>query len=405
MTRPLVNNKMPQTPTPLNYLIEGYKKILEVGADAQYFIRDELPDNASPMNKWGQEVLRRTCRRFARANVPGIGVVNSPIWGAVCDPYLDSISEGPTSGGSYSPPFTGGQCSNVQYEILWYFDSAVSEVWGGYGVGCIDETLVSSGGSTLVARGVWGPISYGGTTIVNGDIRGIITYSSPQGVSQTVEFTTPLQGGSALCPVGFKSVSGDRIEVQVFGSGIDDCGDPPNQYNPPQYPPDLPTIGTPTNPAPGLGDDWDVTINPDGTFNVCYSNQECTPNINPDGSTPDPSEDPGEEDGDPNENNPNDPTDDITGCASEGQILTGIKIEITQIPVGENPGSGGFYRNVCWVWMGPSQDQLDLVTDGKFLESGQFVIPDSNNCRCYRVRPSPLWGLSVQAYSRPEKED
>lgn len=396
---------MPQTPTPLNYLIEGYKKILEVGADAQYFIKDELPDNASPMNKWGQEVLRRTCRRFARSNVPGIGVVNSPIWGAVCDPYLDSISEGPTSGGSYAPPFTGGQCSAL---YLVNFISERIRVSNGV----IEDTLSSN---CLVN----GPIL--GTIDCQGASCGIPGLPTPAYASWIISGSLSSSGESAA---GQKVTIGDRryinqgytgsdtqfkskltITSVVIQSGTDNCGNLPNQYNPPQYPTNLPTIGTPTNPAPGLGDDWDVTINPDGTFNVCYSNQECTPNINPDGSTPDPSEDPGEEDGDPNENNPNDPTDDITGCASEGQILTGIKIEITQIPVGENPGSGGFYRNVCWVWMGPSQDQLDLVTDGKFLESGQFVIPDSNNCRCYRVRPSPLWGLSVQAYSRPEKED
>lgn len=398
MTRPLVNNKMPQTPTPLNYLIEGYKKILEVGADAQYFIKDELPVNASPMNKWGQEVLRRTCRRFARSNVPGIGVVNSPIWGAVCDPYLDSISEGPTSGGSYAPPFTGGQCQAIRYSVTASGTYTQSNQCTNPENPSQQQPWQFSRSCTAIG-GIYGPITglseYSqGNGLVGLRINWIDPDGSPANTS-LFNNSCSLKGGYSI-----NSLTVTRCDGQP-----DNCGNPPNQYNPPQYPTNLPTIGTPTNPAPGLGDDWDVTINPDGTFNVCYSNQGCTPNINPDGSTPDPSEDPGEEDGDPNENNPNDPTDDITGCASEGQILTGIKIEITQIPVGENPGSGGFYRNVCWVWMGPSQDQLDLVTDGKFLESGQFVIPDSNNCRCYRVRPSPLWGLSVQAYSRPEKED
>jgi hypothetical protein len=147
-----------------------------------------------------------------------------------------------------------------------------------------------------------------------------------------------------------------------------------------------------------------VEVDDDGNIRIC-ENGDCSSPTSPGGGG-DPSEDPGEEDGDPQENDPNNPQDgDITGCAEDGKILTGIKIEINRIPVGENPGSGGLYRNVCWIWMGPSQDQLDLVIDGRFLESGQFIIPDSNNCRCYRVRPSPLWGLSVQAYSRPEKED
>jgi hypothetical protein len=185
----------------------------------------------------------------------------------------------------------------------------------------------------------------------------------------------------------------------------DTCGDLPNEYRPPGYPP-LPPIGPPDtdNPPPGGDGEDDVEVDDDGNIRIC-ENGDCSDPTSPGGGG-DPSEDPGEEDGDPQENDPNNPQDgDITGCAEDGKILTGIKIEITQTPPSEVPGAGGLYRKVCWVWMGPSQDQLDLLVDGRYLEDGQFVIPDSNNCRCYKVRPSPLWGLRVQAFSRPEKED
>jgi hypothetical protein len=147
-----------------------------------------------------------------------------------------------------------------------------------------------------------------------------------------------------------------------------------------------------------------VTINPDGTFNVCVGS-ECTPDINPDGAGGDPSEDPGEPDGDPKENDPSDPSDDtIEGCAEEGNILTGIKINFTQIPQNVS-GPLDYYYRVCYVGFGPDLDLIDLVIDGKLVRDGQFVIPDSEFCKCFRVVVSPGWGLSVQAYSRPEKEE
>jgi hypothetical protein len=364
-----------------------YKRYSETVVGVSDFLKDDLPANAPSMGKFAQEVGRRACRQYAR-NRANYGVIAyDPVWSDSCNPYLDSIDEGATANGNYGPPFPGGQCSNLFYTVT------------------VQGPNRCPGGNSF-------------SVVVPGPVSGLIQVGNPGylggcagGPGQSVR--NNVVAGGQTWPVNPSNLHPDdapkwRItSVTVFGSGTDNCGNLPSQYNPPTYPPNLPPIPPPSNPGPGFGNDWDVEINPDGTFNICIDG-ECSDPLPPGpGDRPpgDPSEEPGEEDGDPNENNPNDPTGDITGCASEGQILTGIKIEITQVPVNENPGSGGFYRNVCWVWMGPSQDQLDLVTDGRFLESGQFVIPDSNNCRCYRVRPSPLWGLSVQAYSRPEKED
>ena len=360
--------------------------------DPQAFLKDDLPQNADPIAKWIQSRNRRACRLHARKEAAGeyssLGALRRPRYERVCGPYLDSIGEGQTSEGSYGPPFTGGQCYNAFYSVT------VS------GPNRCDISGVYQ--NTIVARG---PISglqitvntgyLGGCAGAPGDARSVSVIGK-DGQSYSIG----LANIHKLDAPNYKILS-----VSPFNNAPNNCGNPPNEYNPPQYPPNLPPIGPPDTSTPPPGGDGgdDVTVDDDGNIRIC-ENGDCS-NPFPPGGGGDPSEDPGEEDGDPNENNPSDPTDDITGCASEGQILTGIKIEITQVPVNENPGSGGFYRNVCWVWMGPSQDQLDLVTDGRFLESGQFVIPDSNNCRCYRVRPSPLWGLSVQAYSRPEKED
>ncbi len=378
--------------------------------DPQSFLKDDLPQDASPLAKWVQSRNRRACRQHARNEAAGaysnLGALRRPRYERVCRPYLDSINEGPTTEGNYSPPFSGGQCSNLLYNVGWFWDSAVYQEWVPIPGICEDRTLTSSGVGTAIAEAVYGPIEYGGTVIVNGDVKAVVSFSFPQGVRQTVQADTPLFSTVALCPGGFQSVSGDRIQVTVVGGGSDNCGDPDNEYKPPRYPPNMPLIGPPdiTNPPPGGDGEDDVEVDPDGNIRIC-ENGDCS-DPTPPGGGGDPSEDPGEEDGDPQENDPNNPQDgDITGCAEEGKILTGIKIEITQAPPAEVPGAGGLYRKVCWVWMGPSQDQLDLVADGRYLEDGQFVIPDSNNCRCYKVRPSPLWGLRVQAFSRPEKED
>lgn len=381
------------SPSALQKVSQIYEEILGYGSQVQDFIKDELPSNAGAGSKWGQDVLRRGCRKFARATVSGVGEVWSPIWGNVCDPYLDSINEGPESQGDYGPEWdgAGGQCDGKLYGSSITFRTGFIDVDGNTVWGPVQTSNADCG---VPGVNLTGPVSFSVTTSGSQRFYQFLGKNNTFGASVSVSTSAPFQ----LFGTSLTLCSGQGTEAG--------CPLPDNQYKPPRYPTDLPVLPPVAEPAPGLGDGWDVTINPDGSFKVCWGEDECTPDMNPDGSGGDPSEDPGEEDGDPQENDPNNPQDgDITGCASEGQILTGIKIEITQTPPAEVPGAGGLYRKVCWVWMGPSQDQLDLVTDGRYLESGQFVIPDSNNCRCYKVRPSPLWGLRVQAFSRPEKED
>jgi len=371
--------------------------------DPQSFLKDDLPQDASPLAKWIQSRNRRACRRHARNEAAGaysnLGALRRPRYERVCRPYLDSINEGPETDGSYSPPFSGGQCSGKIYSTsisaTICYRPAPTLQNPNPEIICIQSTDTRACGTN---RAITGPIQLVQNEFSNGATR---TYFKGQGPNIGAEVSITA-GPDQEARITVNSA----LVTLCPGQGADDCGDPDNEYEPPRYPPNLPPIGPPDtdNPPPGGDGEDDVEVDEDGNIRIC-ENGDCSSPTSPGGGG-DPSEDPGEEDGDPQENDPNNPQDgDITGCASDGQILTGIKIEINRIPVGENPGSGGFYRNVCWIWMGPSQDQLDLVADGRYLEDGQFVIPDSNNCRCYRVRPSPLWGLSVQAYSRPEKED
>jgi hypothetical protein len=362
---------------------------------APTFLRDDLPSDATPFSKATQELGRRACRQVART--PSIAYGNQMFWSGMCDPYLDTVNEGPTSDGELGPPFTGGQCQGIKYSVSASGTYTQSNQ-------CTNPNSPSqqlpwsfSRNCNAVAP-IFGPIT--GTTEFNagnGLVGVRINWINPDGSpANTALFSNncSLKGGYSI----------NNLTVTRCDGQPDNCGNLPNEYEPPRYPTGLPPLSPPTNDLPGLGDGWDVTINPDGTFNVCVGS-ECTPDINPDGAGGDPSEDPGEPDGDPKENDPSDPSDDtIEGCAEEGNILTGIKINFTQIPQNVS-GPLDYYYRVCYVGFGPDLDLIDLVIDGKLVRDGQFVIPDSEFCKCFRVVVSPGWGLSVQAYSRPEKEE
>jgi len=354
---------------------------------APTFLRDDLPSDATPFSKATQELGRRACRQVART--PSISYGNQMFWSGMCDPYLDTVNEGPTSDGNLAPPFTGGKCATP------YIMSTNSCSWGptGNSQGCVLASFPPRPGPIqrveslpTTNTGPGGFTTSGRKRIVWAD--GTVTEAGGKVVSNDTGITRSIV-----------TVSVARADGQP-----DSCGNLPNEYQPPRYPTGLPPLPPPTIDLPGLGDGWDVTINPDGTFNVCFGD-ECTPDINPDGTGGDPSEDPGEPDGDPKENDPGDPSDDtIEGCAEEGNVLTGIKINFTQIPQNVS-GPLDYYYRVCYVGFGPDLDLIDLVIDGKLIKDGQFVIPDSEFCKCFRVVVSPGWGLSVQAYSRPEKEE
>lgn len=371
------------------------------------FLKDDLPPEASGAQKFTQEFGRRTCRRYARARGTLAGVSYSPIWSTVCDPYLDSISEGPVTGGDNAPPFTGGQCSNRRYTVGWGFSSYVQRTCPP-GQDCFDQTFTSSGQYTIVIDGQlegcsYGPIG-GGSTFKDGQTWKVsVTSRCLNGSPSTTVANTPLQSSNPN--VQIVSVAGAHIKILQTFLGADNCGNPPPNYTPPTFPPNLPNLPTPTNPAPGFGNNWDVNILPDGKVQFCLAS-DCSDGVPPNGGGgPDSGGGPGEPDGDPQETDPNDPNDpnEVSGCVEDENILTGLKIEVTQAPPNYQ-GLGDIYYKSCWVWMGPSSDLLDIVIDGRTLESGQFVIPDSNDCTCYKVRANPGFRISVQAYSRPKEE-
>lgn len=375
--------------------------------DPQSFLKDDLPADSNRVAKWIQSRNRRACRLHARNEAAGLysglGALRRPRYERVCGPYLDSIGEGPTSEGSYAPPFTGGQCVGKAYVIQYR-----SRAYNSSG-NLISESFFNQGYPSTFSW-TYGPLGWQNRCISQfgrNDLQVGFTSKTSNG--------SYADGPSTLYPNG--CALGGRIEIDnvniiagtvgggTFVPGVDNCGNLPNEYKPPKYPTNLPPIGPPdtSTPPPGGDGSDDVTVDPDGNIRIC-ENGECSDPFPPGGGG-NPSEDPGEEDGDPKENDPDDPNDDtIEGCVEEGRILTGLQINFTRIPLAVS-GPLDYYRNVCFVGFGPDLNLIDLVVDGKLIKDGQFVIPDSEFCRCYRVVVSPGWGLSVQAYSRPEKTE
>lgn len=351
------------------------------------FLKDELPTEASGAQKFTQEFGRRACRKYARARGTLAGVSYSPIWSTVCDPYLDSINEGPTTGGSYGPLYPGGQCA-VAYR--W---NTISKRYNP-NTGQLVQEITGTAGDYL------GPLTWSvlpdivsfGDTIS----RRQVTYNGGNLVYFVKEVN---QYGQLESTYEIENIR--RADGQP-----DNCGNQPdNNYTPPSFPPNLPSLPTPTNPAPGFGNNWEVNILPDGKVQFCLAS-DCSDGVPPNGGGgPDSGGGPGEPDGDPQETDPNDPNNpnEVSGCVEDDRLLTGLKIEVTQAPPNYQ-GLGTIYYRSCWVWMGPGLDLLDMVIDGRTLESGQFVIPDNDDCTCFKVRANPGFKVSVQAYSRPKEE-
>ena len=375
--------------TATSALTSGAKALINPGA----YLRDDLPAEADEVTKWIHDRNRRACRRHARNEAAGLysdlGALRRPRYGH-CKPYLDSIGEGPTSSGSYGPPFTGGQCSGTTYQVIATFNLG-TDVPGGCSAP-FDQAI----------NGVFG---------VAGPIKGITLGSAPPDGAQLPRKTAKLNHGNNQqidlgttfggCNKPFVVIK----SVTPMYNGPNNCGDPPNEYNPPTWPPNLPSLPPPTIAPPGGDGDDDIEIDPDGNWRIC-ENGDCTPWFPPGpGDGPDSGGGPGEEDGDPQETDPNDPDNpnEVSGCVDEGRILTGVQIEVTQAPPNYQ-GLGSIYYKSCWVWMGPNSELLDMVPDGKHIENGQFVIPDGPDCTCFKVRANPGFRVSVQAYSRPKEE-
>jgi len=156
-----------------------------------------------------------------------------------------------------------------------------------------------------------------------------------------------------------------NITVSPESGEPDECGDPPPEITIPDPPAAPGPPREPFNPGPGINIDIGVEINIDGSINVDFGTGPITidpfgdgrrePDPNPpappgDGGNPPPAP-PGDV-GDPGE--PDDADDDkpASGCAPSGSVLTGIKLNLTEIPPNAKQYADGVYRGVCYIYMG-----------------------------------------------------
>lgn len=376
--------------SPAEDLRQLYSRYVGALQGASDFLRDDLPSASPGVAKWVQETGRRACRKYARQRGSVPFLTSDPSWDGICSGYWGAINEAPVSGG-FGPSWSGagGQCDGKLYGSSITYRTGFVNTSGGITWGSTQTANASCGtpGVNLI-----GPVSFQRTT----GGGGVVSYSF-RGKSNTF--------GANVSSSGPLQIQGTSLSL-CSGQGTESgCSSPPQDYRPPLFPDNLPPLSPPTNPAPGLGNEWDIDILPDGQVQICIGG-ECSTGTPPGGGGgPDSGGGPGGEDGEPQETDPNDPNDpnEVSGCVEEGNILTGLKIEVTEAPPNYQ-GLGGIYYRSCWIWMGPSSDLLDMVSDGRAIENNQFVIPDSSDCTCYKVRANPGFKVEVQAYSRPKEE-
>lgn len=356
------------------------------------FLKDDLPPGTGGLTLWIQDRNRRACRRHARNEAAGLysdlGALRRPRYNH-CRPYLDSINEGP-EGGDYGPPWSGagGQCSGKIYASkISVQTGSYSAIDGSLILGQVINSDVPCSFSPLI-----GPVGLSSGT----DSQGLKFWRF-EGANNT-------SGASVFTGADYAALISAELTLCPNQGTEEGCAPPPNDYRPPTYPPNLPPLPPPDVAPPGGDGGDDIEVDPDGNWRFC-ENGDCTPWFTPGGGGS-PADPGGEEDGDPQETNPNDPNNpnEISGCVEDGNVLVGLKINVLEYPI-TYQGSGDIFYRVGWVWMGPNANQLDMTVDGGTLRDGQFVFPDGPDCTCYTVRANPEFRLSVQAFSKPREEN
>lgn len=365
----------------------GLSESFYAATDFPGFVADD--SQTAPHLALGRAITRLSCRRWARGeapqNLPGFDAA----WGSICEPYLDSLGEWPGDG-TLAPPFRGGQCP-VSYNATW------------------EQRTYN--GNTLSYE--WVPRSYTG-----GALLGPVTVDAGPGVggcpSGTSESTETLRGsnGTAVL-IGFGGCSdvspGYRNLVLTRADGqSDNCGSVPPLYDPAPPRPGLPSIPRTPVRIPGIGPvDIDVTFDPDGNINVDL------PDIGVGVELPNPFDGPGDggdgggggggpapgDDGQPGGGVTAAPGEDAEGEAPPGQVLVGLKMNMTTIPESAREYAAGRYRGAAYIYMGGSAG-LDQDFAGSILEDGQFVYAEKDNLTRWRVRANNGFVFNVVPYYR-----
>ena len=361
-------------------LANGARDALRQGAAVATGNQGNYIANGEPSSIYGkiqQETARQACRRYA--DDPGkfsgraaVAVENA------CRPYLDDIGYG--SPPSIKLPFRGGQCENVNYSV-----TIRSELF--------PFQDCSTFGPSTTTNGFSGPIRGLRFAVVN-----------PSGELCTPgQNTAYLQHGpsgneTAVAGAGY-GVTASILNVVPENPQSPDCGNPLPEIELPVPPPVPGPRREPFNPSPDIDIDIEVEINPDLTIDVDFGTGPIT--IDPFG------EEGSGGGGGGGVGSPGTPEDtgaggEAEGEAPEGQILTGLRIDFVEPPIGGNEYAPGVFRAVCYIYMGTA-DGLDHDPAGAMLRSGQFVYAEKDFLTRWAVSANAGYNLRVTPYYRPEE--
>lgn len=371
-----------------SFIVETGKEILQTAADLTSgrdptYIRDAQPDNV--IDALALAAARQGCRRYQQKG-GDYSSRRAARAERACRPYLDSLEPG--KGPQIELPFRGGQCP-VAYNV----------------------TFNATGASAAC-----NPIEFGTVTVSAG--TGPISIRKVHNTAQSSQ-----SGG--LCPgftynnVILKNAAGESVLVGQgrgirlnsisfarVGGGLDNCGNPPPDFEPPPAPSTpLPPGPQPFTRLPDIDVDVDVTINPDFSINVDIGTGPITIDPFADPPTEEPGGDTGPSDGPPGDiGEPGTPEDtepggEASGCAPEGSVLVGVKVNILSVPANVREFFPGVYRGVCYAYMG-TPGNLDHDPAGSMLRDGQFIFAERDNLTCYEVRANTGVILRVTPYYR-----
>lgn len=357
------------------------------------FIRGEGPwlRDAEPLSatsRIGQAVGRAACRLYGQ-NPSFVEGVPQTRFEKACRPYLDSLS--PSPGVGIRSPFSGGQCVGVVYRIEAEFWNPISNQWVWNTAG---GTISSVPGAVAAIRVVEGAsCNSGGFPGRFGSFSVDVGRPGNPSTVTTSPVCYPTQGAGGPIVRGLRA-------IRVSG-GADICGNPPPVVVPPSPIPNPQPPPFRFNPTPNIDVDIDVDINPDGTIEFDFGVGPIT--VNPfggggDGSGGGGGAPPGDV-GEPGQ--PEEPEDgeEVSGCAGAGLVLTGLRVDVLEVPSNATQYAPGVYRGACYIYMGTSAG-LDHDPAGSMLRDGQFVNAEKDNLTCWAVRANLGWRLRVTPYYR-----
>lgn len=377
-------------------LTGGWGRVIDDAVDLfdrQNFVAgDEV---RSPIATAVRSITRFNCRRWARADKSNFSTSANLANANICGLYLDGLGENPSEG-EIAPPFTGGQCAGIPYGARYSWRSSpggsainYTPAFGQFFLG--NKTLygpISVIGIVPVGDGLFCGIPGQGSYRANGfDIDG-----NPIVVALNL-------GGSPCRPLAAIIVEGLGFERLTAGS---ECGNPESDITTP------PAItGAPALPPgieinlPGFGPvDVSVTLNPDGTFKVCVEQLQTCFDIDLGAGTDAPTGGADREPGDigePGESEDTGAGGEDEGEAGEGEVLTGLRLQIIDSPPTAKLFTGDVFRGVGYAYMGVPGN-LALHFGAATMTNDQFIFAEKDNLTAWLFRANPGYNIRVTPY-------